>query len=368
MHGGSTTGRPDEHAPAAADGGRLLVTTGARRIRPIVLVLIPRGRDGAILVQETRNAPDLPTYWQLPGGGLEFGETIEQGARREAREELGAELSAVRFEAALESFFNTPGEPHHELALVCTAAFADPAMYDRTDFRWIDGNGQEASANWVAQAELRAAAAEHPPRLRPAALADVLDRLEADPEFLRGIWAGFRESSPRVRVAARCLFRRPEDGAWLVIEAFDEHKNERFFVIPGGGVQFGESSTQSVHREVAEELGSPIADLRLVTTMENRFVHRGVPGHEIIFIYRGDLVERSLYQRESIPLIDGGESLVASWRHSSTFRSPAAPAQPPLYPEGLLEVILELERPSRSEPLRLLAAARGDGARRRERP
>ena len=42
--------------------------------------------------------------WFLPGGGLKKNETIEQGARREAREETGAELNEIRLLGIFSSF------------------------------------------------------------------------------------------------------------------------------------------------------------------------------------------------------------------------------------------------------------------------
>jgi 8-oxo-dGTP diphosphatase len=47
-------------------------------------------RDRVLLVE--RGKPPLQGYWSLPGGVLETGETLEEGVRREIREETGLEI------------------------------------------------------------------------------------------------------------------------------------------------------------------------------------------------------------------------------------------------------------------------------------
>lgn len=47
-------------------------------------------RDGRLLV-ETNDDGDVQ-WWSLPGGGQEFGETKEEGLRRECREEIGCDV------------------------------------------------------------------------------------------------------------------------------------------------------------------------------------------------------------------------------------------------------------------------------------
>ena len=57
--------------------------------RPNVAAILMNGA-GQILVGERVNVPDS---WQFPQGGLEPGETLEQGLAREIREELSLEPS-----------------------------------------------------------------------------------------------------------------------------------------------------------------------------------------------------------------------------------------------------------------------------------
>src|SRR5574340_1229843 len=57
-----------------------------RRIAGLLLV----DTRGYVLIQlRTRDAPAEPGVWGLVGGGVEAGESIEEGARRELLEETG---------------------------------------------------------------------------------------------------------------------------------------------------------------------------------------------------------------------------------------------------------------------------------------
>lgn len=140
-------------------------------------------------------------------------------------------------------------------------------------------------------------------------------------------------AGPRVRAKAICVVRRGAEV--LVGEAHDAAKGETFYGPPGGGVEFGEYAEAALRREMREELGAELLDVRLLGTLENVFVYDGRPGHEIAFVFEARLADESLYRGTTIEGTEGGRAFVVEWRPLATF----APGGPPLYPTGLYELL-----------------------------
>lgn len=101
-----------------------------------------------------------------------------------------------------------------------------------------------------------------------------------------------------IRPIAICVFRH--DGRILAAEGYEPLTGRLFYRPLGGAIEFGESSAATIEREIAEELGAAVTDLRYLGTLENVFTYGGQTGHEIVMVYDGEFVDRTLYSRAAI--------------------------------------------------------------------
>ncbi len=96
---------------------RLLYQIGRLRwrvTRPVTLgVRLLLVRDGKVLLVRHTYQP----YWFLVGGGVRRGETLEQAARREAAEEVGARLGELRLHGVYTNFFDYKSD--HVVVFAC---------------------------------------------------------------------------------------------------------------------------------------------------------------------------------------------------------------------------------------------------------
>lgn len=89
--------------------------------------------DGAVLLlKRSASAQDAPRMWGFPGGGIEGGETAEDAARRELKEECG-----ITYDGPLTPLYETAD------GFQCFGAYADdqfvPKLNDEhTAYRWAE--------------------------------------------------------------------------------------------------------------------------------------------------------------------------------------------------------------------------------------
>jgi 8-oxo-dGTP pyrophosphatase MutT (NUDIX family) len=121
----------------------------------------------------------------------------------------------------------------------------------------------------------------------------------------------------------------------LVAEGHDNKKGQTFYRPLGGTIEFGERGEETVRREFGEEINVSLIEVRYVGMLENIFTYEGCLGHEIVLVYDGRLADRSLYQKDSIQGDEMGTQFKALWKRLSDF----APGSPPVYPDGLTDLL-----------------------------
>jgi 8-oxo-dGTP diphosphatase len=115
----------------------MTVSDALPRVGVGVIVL----RDGAVLLGERCGSHGAGT-WALPGGHLEFGESVEACARREVREETGLELTRLRRGPYTSDVFAAEGRHYVTLFVLAHCAAGEPEVCEPAKcsrwgwFRW----------------------------------------------------------------------------------------------------------------------------------------------------------------------------------------------------------------------------------------
>lgn len=112
----------------------------SQKIQPVVLTIV-RKDDRILLTRRAEADPEDRTFhdvWQIPGGGMEFAETPEETAFREAREELGIDIEIVSLVPKL--YTSVRGNWQGLLiAYECTMRFPEQPIvinHEASEFKW----------------------------------------------------------------------------------------------------------------------------------------------------------------------------------------------------------------------------------------
>lgn len=120
-------------------------------------------KDRKILVCQTGGRD----YFFLPGGHIEFGETMQDALRRELYEEMEAKVVRAQFIGGIENLFDQDGEKKHEVSFVFQVDIDIAAIVSKEEhisFLWftidefINGNVvppalKDAIIAWTAEKE-----------------------------------------------------------------------------------------------------------------------------------------------------------------------------------------------------------------------
>lgn len=141
--------------------------TPRRQAAKVVLL----DQDGAILLFRggVPSRPDAGTWWFMPGGGLEPGESFEEAARREVKEETGYEiddLGPILLRRDVDIRFVEKIVLAHEAFFVVQVK-----RFEVNDGGWTDlERASIVEHRWWTQAALRATS----DMIRPADLLDLV--------------------------------------------------------------------------------------------------------------------------------------------------------------------------------------------------
>lgn len=115
-----------------------------KNIQPVVLAVIRNGKDYLVTLRTDNDPEDAiengyHNVWQLPGGGLEFGEDIVNCLHREVHEELGIEVICHTVVPKL--YHDVRGGMWHGLLIpyLCTMKSVSDQITlnnEASDFRW----------------------------------------------------------------------------------------------------------------------------------------------------------------------------------------------------------------------------------------
>ncbi len=89
--------------------------------------------------------------------------------------------------------------------------------------------------------------------------------------------------------------------------------NSIHYTLPGGRVKEGETTEETLRREIKEEMGQEVKIIKPISFMENLFTDNKKKYHEILVTYELEFLDKSMYEKEIIPTIEKDKELEFIW-------------------------------------------------------
>lgn len=118
----------------------------------------------------------------------------------------------------------------------------------------------------------------------------------------RRVWIKTQERhNGTIRPLALALITK--DNKVLANKGYDYKKQEYFYRLPGGGIDFYEKAKDTLKRELKEENGIDVFVGTQLGVVENLFEFNGKKGHEIAIIFQAKLSDADM-SKDKIPLLE----------------------------------------------------------------
>lgn len=114
------------------------MTSAIQPTHPQLAVSASIFRDGKVLLVRRARSP-AKGFYSLPGGRVEFGETLHKALHREVDEETGLKIEIVDLAGWREVVPGTGGGGHYLImSFAARWCFGEPVLNDELDdFRWL---------------------------------------------------------------------------------------------------------------------------------------------------------------------------------------------------------------------------------------
>jgi len=90
--------------------------------------------------------------------------------------------------------------------------------------------------------------------------------------------------------------------------------NNGHYALVGGRIEIGESSDETLKRELKEEVGKEIEITEYITTIENFFTMNNIKYHEIMFVHKAEFINEDDKKIETeLESIEGKKHLRFEW-------------------------------------------------------
>jgi mutator protein MutT len=108
-----------------------------KKPRVAVRAIITNER-GEILLLKRANTRYSEGLWNLPGGKLEYDETVESAIKAEVREETSLEVTASTFYDYIDNLPNELSDKHYvTLVFICYTTGSLKLSDESSEFRWL---------------------------------------------------------------------------------------------------------------------------------------------------------------------------------------------------------------------------------------
>jgi len=98
-----------------------------------------------LFVRRSENDSFLPGSWELPGGGVEYGENVEKTLRREIKEECGLDVK-VGFPIAVSDYYMQDDKKEiQRVEIIFLCKLLNPAQTvvvsrEHSEYKWVPSN------------------------------------------------------------------------------------------------------------------------------------------------------------------------------------------------------------------------------------